>query len=100
LDLSTVPVVDTQLSELMAAGFSSVVVDLRKLSFLDSSGVRLLLSWAAKSRAAGVDLSFIPGPSAVQRVFDLTGVGHHLGFSKPSDTVGQRTIQGRRRTAH
>ena len=82
LDLATIPIVDTQLSELMAAGFSSVVVDLRKLRFLDSSGVRLLLSWTAKSRAAGVDLRLIPGPPAVQRVIDVTGVGHHLDFSQ------------------
>ena len=82
LDLSTIPIVDTQLSELVAAGFTSVVVDLRGLRFLDSSGVRLLLSWAAKSRAAGVDLSLIPGPPAVQRVFDVTGVGRHLAFAQ------------------
>jgi len=90
LDLATVPIVDTQLSELMAAGFASVVVDLRRLRFLDSSGVRLLVSWAAKSRAAGVELSFIPGPPAVQRVFEITGVSHHLAFSD----LGQRTTQG------
>ena len=47
LDLSTIPIVDTQLAELVAAGFTSVV-DLRGLRFLDSSGVRLLLSWAEK----------------------------------------------------
>ena len=54
LDLSTVPVVDAQLSELVDAGFRRLVLDLRELRFLDSTGLRLLLSWDAKTRAEGV----------------------------------------------
>jgi anti-sigma B factor antagonist len=74
LDLATAPIVDAQLSELVAAGFDSVVLDLRKLRFLDSTGLRLLLMWEAKSRAEGVGLRVLPGPPAVQRVFDIAGV--------------------------
>ena len=43
LDLATAPIVDAQLCELVEAGFTSVVLDLRKLRFLDSTGLRLLL---------------------------------------------------------
>ena len=74
LDLATAPIVDAQLSELVTAGFGSVVLDLRKLRFLDSTGLKLLMTWEARSRADGIDLRVLPGPPAVQRVFDVAGV--------------------------
>jgi len=81
LDLATVPVVEAQLSELVAAGFTSLVIDLRELRFLDSTGVRLLLSWNARCRADDLALRVIPGPAPVQRVIEVAGVAHLLPFS-------------------
>jgi anti-sigma B factor antagonist len=74
LDLATTPIVDTQLSELVEAGFENIVLDLGKLRFLDSTGLRLLLSWDARARAEGVDLRVLPGPPAVQRIFAVAGL--------------------------
>jgi anti-sigma B factor antagonist len=85
LDLATAPIVDSQLSELVAAGFQSVVLDLRKLCFMDSTGLKLLMSWEARSRAEGIALRMLPGPPAVQRVFQVAGVTHLVnGFSSVS----------------
>jgi anti-anti-sigma factor len=81
LDLATVPVVDAQLAELVAAGFTRFVLDLRGVRFLDSSGLRLLLAWGASSRPDGVDLTVIPGPAPVQRIFELAGVTDFLRFT-------------------
>jgi anti-anti-sigma factor len=80
LDLATVPVVDAQLSELVAAGFTSLVLDLRELRFLDSTGLRLFLSWDARARTDGFDLRLVSGPGPVQRVFDLAGAADILPF--------------------
>ena len=88
LDLATVPIVDAQLSELVAAGFTSLVLDLRELRFLDSTGLRLLLTWHKKARAEGVDLRVIPGPAPVQRVIEVAGVAHILPFSRLSQAGG------------
>jgi anti-sigma B factor antagonist len=74
LDLATTPIVDTQLSELVEAGFRNIVVDLGKLRFLDSTGLRLLLSWDDRARAEGVDLLVLPGPPPVQRIFAVAGL--------------------------
>jgi anti-anti-sigma factor len=81
LDLATAPIVDAQLAELVTAGFTSLVLDLRELRFLDSTGLRLLLSWRTKSRDQGVDLTVIQGPAPVQRVIDVAGVTHLLPLS-------------------
>ena len=41
LDLATVPRVDAQLAELWSLGFARLVLDLREVCFLDSSGLRM-----------------------------------------------------------
>ena len=64
------------------------MLDLRKLRFLDSTGLHLLLDWTAKARAGGHDLSLIPGPPAVQRVIEVAGIGQQLTFA--SNGVGHR----------
>ena len=90
LDLATVPIVDAHLAELEEAGFKSLVLDLRGVRFLDSSGLRLVLSWDARARADGVDLSLVPGPPAVQRVFEVAGVEALLTFSRPAGIAQAR----------
>jgi anti-sigma B factor antagonist len=67
LDLSTVPIVDAELADLWAVGFSSLgfsslVLDLREVSFLDSTGVHLLLTWTAACEDSGIAFRVIPGP--------------------------------------
>jgi anti-anti-sigma factor len=74
MDISTVGIVDDELSELMRSGFRNLVLDLRKLSFMDSSGLRLLLQWDAYARRDGITFAVIQGPPVVQRVFELTGL--------------------------
>jgi len=80
LDLATVPSVDARLDELHAAGFDKVVLDLSAVGFLDSTAIRLILTWDARSRADGFDFALIQGPPGVQRLFDLTGTASHLTF--------------------
>jgi anti-anti-sigma factor len=56
------------------------VLDLRKLKFLDSTGLGLI--WSAHSRAkrCGRQLRIIPGSAAVRRIFRLTGMNERLDF--------------------
>ena len=80
LDLATGPVLEQQLAELRAAGFRHIVVDLRGLTFMDSTGLQLALRWEAASRVDGFKIGFVPGPPEVQRVFELTGVLDSISF--------------------
>jgi anti-anti-sigma factor len=83
LDLATVPIVQAQLSELETAGFDNLVLDLRSVGFLDSTGLRMILLWGERSRANGLVFRLIPGPPAVQRLFDLTSTAEELDFVDP-----------------
>ena len=92
LDLATVPVVDAQLAELWSLGFARLVLDLREVCFLDSSGLRLLLSWQATSSADGVAFSIIEGPPVVERVLELAGVAGYLTYA-PADGLGSQRVR-------
>lgn len=74
VDLATVGRLREQVDELIGAGFLRVVLDLRGVTFLDSTGLRLVLELYRRSRADGWDLLIIEGPADVQRVFDVTGL--------------------------
>jgi anti-anti-sigma factor len=70
--------IDT-MSELNAAlavddGVPTTVIDLRGLTFIDSSGVSGVMAAARRARDAGARVVCVPGPAPVQRVFQLTGV--------------------------
>ena len=84
LDLATAPIVDAELADLWAVGFSSVVLDLREVCFLDSTGVHLLFSWIAACEADGIAFQVIPGPPLVQRVIELTGLSDRVPFTSPN----------------
>jgi anti-anti-sigma factor len=57
-----------------------VVVDLGGLSFIDSSGLRMLLLADARAREHGYELVLLAGPEPVQRVFEMTGALDVLRF--------------------
>src|SRR4051812_9040458 len=64
LDLATVPLVEAELAELWSVGFTRIVLDLRDVCFLDSTGIRLLLNWHAHSAADGMVFGVISGPQS------------------------------------
>lgn len=59
------------------------MMDLRDLTFMDSTGLRLILATHARVRAAGNRLVLIPGPESVHRVFRLALLEDRLEFMQP-----------------
>jgi anti-sigma B factor antagonist len=51
-----------------------LVLDLRSLKFMDSTGLRLILSAHARAINRGRKLVIVQGSDAVRRIFRLTGV--------------------------
>ena len=72
LDCASAPLLHAALEDLRAG--SSVILELSGLTFIDSSGVRLLMMHARRMRQARGAL-FVRCPSPpVQRVVTLTGI--------------------------
>jgi len=77
LDLANAGTAETELREALSKG-DKVVIDMRELEFIDSTGIALLVS-ALGQNGNGAKLSFIPSESpAVTRVLELTGLAERL----------------------
>ena len=84
LDMATVGSVEQELKRLHESGFRAIVLDLSGLTFMDSSGLHLVIRWAQESSRDGFVFELEPGPPQVQRLFELTAVIDELPFrSRP-----------------
>ena len=81
LDLATVSVLDQALCEQLDAGFSCLVLDLSRLTFIDSSGINAIVRYQQRLDADGRQFRLIPGPPQVQRPFKVMGLVDRLPFS-------------------
>jgi anti-sigma B factor antagonist len=79
LDLSTLPQLVKALSEPRLQP-RLVVLDLRELEFIDSSGVRAIVEADSRARQTGRQLLLLRGPANVDRMFKLTGIADQLGI--------------------
>ena len=80
LDIDTVGKLEERLLELQQNGFSEVVLDLRNLTFMDSSGVHLLVATDQLARRDGTSFVLIAGSDRVQRLFEIAGIEQLLRF--------------------
>lgn len=79
LDLATVGQLQRELARAIDAGPARIVIDLCGVEFLDCSGLRTLLD--AHAEHDNWELTIIPGPRAVQRMFEITGTIDRLTFA-------------------
>ncbi|MEY2453228.1 MAG: hypothetical protein QOD92_2802 [Acidimicrobiaceae bacterium] len=73
LDLDRSDEVAAELAALSGRGATSVIVDVSALSFIDSSGLRALLTAREQLESAGTRLHLTNLSPAVERVLDMTG---------------------------
>jgi anti-sigma B factor antagonist len=83
LDLASAPALEAATARLCADGASEIVLDLSGLAFVDSTGLRTILSSMSLCEEHLCNFWLIPGPRAVQRLFELAGVLERLPFRDP-----------------
>lgn len=86
LDLASAPRLDETLVG-CEDGADTVLIDLRGLTFMDSSGLRVILAADARARSRGGRLVLVAGPPGVQRVFELTLLDTRLDFVDDPSTL-------------
>jgi anti-sigma B factor antagonist len=74
LDLATAPALELELDGVEKRGPGLLILDLRRLSFMDLAGLRVLLAAQQRAYDQRNRLVIVQGPRAVQRVFELAGV--------------------------
>jgi anti-sigma B factor antagonist len=77
LDLASLHMLEQEL-ERVAPTEKRLILDLRRLQFIDSSGLHALLRADRRLTAAGGQLTIVRGPRAVERLFRLTGLDTRL----------------------
>jgi len=78
LDLSTVEKVEQELRRAERTEPSLLVVDLSGLSFIDSTGLRTIVTAHQRAQDAGRRLAIVKGPDTVHRVFTITRLDERL----------------------
>ena len=78
LDISTAPKVEDELARIEPGRPELIVLDLRKLAFMDSTGLRLLIAADTRARQQSRRLTIVKGPEPVQRVFRITRLEERL----------------------
>ena len=73
LDMTTVGAVEGEVRRLLDGGSTEIVMDLRRVTFIDSRGLQLLIVLRNAAIRAGGSLRLLPGSDSVQRLFSLTG---------------------------
>jgi anti-sigma B factor antagonist len=79
LDLCAAPEFEQSLAAVSASDASAIVVDLDRVSFMDSAAVHVLLQLSISERNRD-RLALTRGSPQVQRLLELTGVRRYLSF--------------------
>jgi len=77
LDIATAPQLETALRD-AEADADLIVLDLRKLTFMDCSSMRVLLAAHRRARLAGGRLVVVRGQVDLARLFSLVGIDDEL----------------------
>lgn len=74
VDLATSPDLDTAIIESVDSEASSIVIDLTDVSFMDSSGLGVIVRGLKRCREADKDLDLVITSDRVLKVFGITGL--------------------------
>jgi anti-anti-sigma factor len=72
------------------AGARSLILDLREVGFMDTSGLRLIIEEQHRAAATGYHFAVIPGSGRVQRLFEIAGLAREdtLFVDPPTEAPG------------
>jgi anti-anti-sigma factor len=88
LDLVSSPALQEELDRAIGSDTEVIVLDLRRLTFMDSSGLHVLVRGQQHAHEAGRRFFLINGGEQVQRLLDLTHVAELMSFvDSPADAL-------------
>lgn len=88
LDIASVPTLEAAVTRLCAEGRTAITLDLSRLVFIDSTGLAAIVLAGKLCEKNGFEFSLVQGPSAVRRLFELTGLIDVLPFQQEDEMQG------------
>ena len=80
LDLATVDQVDSALKDAARKGTAELELDLRGVTFMDSSGLHLLIRWHESMKKSTTAFRVIQGRPEIRRLFEVADLIDDLPF--------------------
>jgi anti-sigma B factor antagonist len=93
LDLTAADCLEGVVFGLFVDGISRIALNLSRLTFIDATGLRALLSVHERCEQEGCEFSVTRPRGQVQRLLELTGAADHLPFESASTAVVPATPQ-------
>jgi anti-anti-sigma factor len=87
LDMANAPLLQSAIDDAGIDAKAMLVLDLQALQFMDSTGLRILLSLREHALEHGHEFAVTPGTQQVQRLLSLTGVAGHLRTIATADAL-------------
>jgi anti-sigma B factor antagonist len=78
LDLASSPTLEQELDRVRDEDVDLLIIDLRELRFMDSTGLHALVKANKRATEAGRRFAVVKGGAQIQRLLSLTGVGELL----------------------
>jgi anti-sigma B factor antagonist len=89
LDLASSPALEEELARVARTDAELVIVDLRALEFMDSTGLSVLVKAHQRTEEDGKRFGLVNGSQQVQRLLSLTGVATRLTLvDTPEELLG------------
>ena len=90
LDLASSPSLEAELERILGTDFEQLVLDLRGLEFMDSTGLSIIVKAHQQLTQDGRTLYLVRGPQQVQRLLDLTGVARRIQLADTPEEILKR----------
>ena len=87
LDIATAPKLEEEVRRLEGEGHRLIVIDLRGLDFMDSSGLRALLAADTRARERGGRMVIVRGHERIQRVLRITRLDERLEIVDDAESL-------------
>lgn len=96
LDMATVPILEDQFADLEQNGAKAIVLDLRDLGFIDSSGLHALVRAHRRSETNGHRLLLVGANPTARRLCEMTGTEFLLDSQGTAQLLDRFTGDGSR----
>jgi anti-sigma B factor antagonist len=87
LDIASAETLERELETLEAVSPGTLVLDLRRVEFIDSTGLRAVIAADARARSAGRRFVIVRGSSAVERLFNVTQLDRRLEIVDDPESI-------------
>ena len=91
LDLAASPMLEAQLDEVFGDSLTQLIIDLRALEFIDSTGLSVLVKAHQRAEEAGCRFGLVNGGSQVRRLLSLTGIAERLTVADAPEQLLDRS---------